>query len=600
MPFSASPTMLLAAASIALLAGRYFQFRAKRICEFSFLIAILSAAYFLSIEPVRTDDAPGLSHIRPVFRNDALACCEQWLILVFGLLTGLSFFDAPRRDEDTPNTYGFLLFAIAGLMLVAGSNDFLSLGLSLEIVNLAVLALRRLSSIPLDDRSSNGSQASAIDNARTKDLWFGGIATGGMWLGIALLSNAVATTHFDAARQVLTAAYDPGNDQAAIGTPSKLILLAVGLIAMSQFARMGLVPFSLGFGSNRHDSSRPVNGIGMLAGQLAGSIALTRLFGCVLVGLGQSLAVLTMTVTLATFVVAAIMALRGLAAGVRSISRWVKSLVLLQSGWLAVGLITASIERQHLGIRWGEFTHENETLGLIVFTQLTSLLGCGGVFWALGHLKRVDRDVEFLEDVKGLREYAPTVSLALIVALATLVGCPFTLGFWARWTILLAGSNVHLKSTSRIFEPHSGLRFVMLTGIVATTLTSIAVFRMAREMFFESPLARPVPIGGRGSLLASVIAAVACVLFGIAPQLALSPLKAIRAPRPFAPVAPQRGSGKNSLGLRDLPLKNIDRTLPIQNPSRNLCHGVASSSRRCSPTSCDSRHSLDLEYFRKS
>ena len=87
MPLPASPTILLAAASIALIFGRSFQFRFKGICAFYFLSAVLLAVYCLSTESIVSSVPIEGSLVRMVWKNDALAVCQQWLVLIFGLLT---------------------------------------------------------------------------------------------------------------------------------------------------------------------------------------------------------------------------------------------------------------------------------------------------------------------------------------------------------------------------------------------------------------------------------------------------------------------------------------------------------------------------------
>jgi NADH-quinone oxidoreductase subunit N len=545
MPLPASPTILLAAAGLALITGGYLTVHVRRIWGLYFLMALLAAAYCLWIDaPVVGRDG------RHVWNNDPFAISEQWLVLVFGLLSGIALFDTPRREQETSNTCGFLLFVIAGLMLVARSNDFLALGISLDIISLASMALRRDSRAPVEARPWRVTEECDRGEQRTARIWSGWLASGAMWLGIALLANLLATTQFDSLRLVLTESYEPGAEQGEIGTPSKLVLLAAGLIVMSLFARTGLVPFHLDWCAGTRYRSVGSSGFTMLLGQLTGSIALARLCGSVFVGLGQSLTVLMIVVSLTTFGVAGVAAVRGLSPGSRSVPRWLASMILLQSAWLVVGLMVLANELENPGIRWGAFPGHNESTGLFVFMQLAVVLAGGGICWSLAHLSRADRGIEFAEDLKGLRHFAPVAAFAMLISLASLVGLPLTAGYWTRWQLLLAGHNLHIKSNSSIFIPHAAVRFTILSGTVATLVVAGAIIRLVREMFFESPLARPAPLGGRGPLIAGAIAAAGTLAIGFAPQMILSPLRTIQAPRVMTPRIPQRGSGKNHSAFR--------------------------------------------------
>ena len=567
MPLPVSPSLLLAAAGLLLIMGRFPGFRNRWTLEIFSFIALLASAWFLYTDPVpsvaKVNGATvGNAQASQVWVNDRLAVSEQWVIIAFGMLSGISLCGSPRWSSGlgltsteqeqksqsanhSANTCGFLLFIVAGLMLVARSNDFLSLGLSLEIVSLALSALKQMTDPPPPKLATNNE-----DGTDTPPTWTNWLASGFVWMGIALLTNAVATTQFDGVRSVLAASYDPGGDEEAIGAPSKLILLATGMIILGLSARMGLVPFHPGFGKCRKSDAVETSGLTMLAGQLAGTIALARLCGSVFVGLGQPISVLIMVVCLATFFLTAVMAANNTTQQAGAASNWLTCATRLQSAWLGVTLMTLTIELDHPGTRWGAFPNQNETISLIVFSQLTGILACGGICWTLSYLARADRGIEFAEDLKGLAAYAPGAAVALTVSLASSIGCPLMAGFYGRWLLMLAGHNVHVKSTSSVFLPHAGLGLVLLSGIVATVLMARVVVRLIREIVFESPLARPVACGGRGPLIAVLIASTATLILGIAPQLVLGPLRSVEAPRAIEPHAPQRGSGTNHSASR--------------------------------------------------
>lgn len=549
MPLPVSPTILLAAGSLALLCGRYARARRHSVTATVLLIVGLLAGFFLSTEPLISSSAVESSARHVAWKNDGLAFSEQWIVLIFGLLAGSAIFSSPAQRQDSSKVAGFLLFALAGLMLVSTANDFLALGLSLEIVGLALTALQRQFELRTDDPGSPPVLSEPpIEDAPSSNAWMNWLSSAWLWFGIALLSNATSTTNFDEMKSVLTQAYEPGADQVAIGAPSKLILLASGMIAMCLFSRLGLVPFHLGVFTVVRRQSHWIWLYGLLASQLVGAMTLTRLFGYVFTGLGQSLVVLTSVVALATFLLATMVAWRGLSPGTRSVRDLVTSMLLLQAGWLAIGPMIVAIELSHPALRWGAFPHQPESVTIIVFSQLATLLAGCGLCGALSHLTRADRRIEFLEDVKGLGQTAPLTSIALFAPLASVAAFPWTPGFWGRWMTLLAGHNVHMKSTSSILTPHAGVRLTILMGVLTTIAFFAIVLRLAREVFLESPLARQSATGGRGPLNVSLLIAMGSLLIGIAPQLALTPLQIIDSPRTVLPREPERGSGRNSMG----------------------------------------------------
>ena len=479
-----------------------------------------------------------------------MAISEQTLVLVFGLLAAVAQLDRSVINRNAAKDQGFFLFIVAGLLLIARSNDFLSLGMSLEMTAVASLAYRRLnqlSSVTTHSRGSSSVSGSvpSIPIFPASQPGLHGLSSLGLWLGIALLMNTLATTEFDAIKRILVVAYNPDDAEAALGSPSKLVLLAASLIVLGLYGKMGIAALLDDVVTDPKASHRRLSGFLLLSGPLAGAIALTRLCGVVFEGLGDSLAILLIVLCLVAFVRSAVMAVRGFAPGLKSMSYWVRSLMISQSAWLGIGFISVAMELQHPDGRWGKFQLQPESLALLVYMQFAQLMASGGVVWTLEYLDRTNRDIEYLEDLKGLSRFASLAAGTLMISLLSCAGGPGTAGFWGRWWTLVVGLNVHIKTMSSILEPHASIRFLLLAGtLCAIPLAGVAI-KCFREMFLEQPIARTDFIGGRGSLVAGMIAALATLLLGVAPQLLIVPLRSIQAPHERLPDIQPRGSGKN-------------------------------------------------------
>ena len=439
MPLPASPMLLLAAAGLALIGGRYL--RASWFWGLYFLSAMLGAALAMAADQGLPSSQIDILDLRLAWSRDALTLAEQWLVWMFGLLTGIAMFDGAKQRGQVAAACGGQLFLVSGLMLVASANDFLSLGLSIEIVFLATKLLRDFCVGPGGMSGTDLPMRTFDFDAGRNSTWFHGLASSWMWIGIALLSNCTATTQFDSIRLVLTEVSAFDGVQGEFTAPSKWILVSVGMILVGLLARIGMVPLHLGLTTDRSPHAAESTGVAILAGYLTGSIALTRLVGCVFVGLGQSLIVLLMVATLTTFGLASLMAARGFSPGVKSVSVWIKSLILFRSGWMGVQLMILTNEIDHPLVRWGSFPNQRETIALVVFDQWIGMLSMVGLCWTLSHLSHRDRDIEFGEDLKGLGQLSPLAAAAILVSGASAIGCPLTGGFWGRWLTLLAGHN---------------------------------------------------------------------------------------------------------------------------------------------------------------
>ena len=538
------PMILLAAGGLALVSGRFLPQRPTIAWGIYFLLALLLSAGSLWVDPLIAVATFNPADVYRVWTNDRLAASMQWLALLFGVLTIMVLIDTPLRWHHQSQTSSFVLFTVAGLMLVARASDFLSLGMSLEIVSLAVVAFQKCRDLP-SNPVTNSAPVSPERYSDRSVLWFDRLISGLFWFGIALLVHAVATTQFDAIRTILSETYHDQESRALTGTASKMILLAAGLIVISLIGRMGIVPFHLSLVETTRERTTLPWGFTVIAGQLAGSIALSRLCGRLFVGLGYPTIVLLTVVSLATFLMSGVIAVRGFSPGLKSIPRWLTSMVLLQCGWLVCGIMIAAAELEYPDVRWGAFPHQNETLSGFVFSQCASVLALWGIMGVLDDLSRSDRGIEFLEELKGLWQVAPVASVALLVSLASAIGVPMTAGFWGRWLTLLAGSNVHVKASSTMFEPHAGIRAVILAGTVATVFVAGAVIRISREMILESPLSRVRVDRRHGPLTAGRVAAIGCLLLGVIPQLILFPMRKMETPIVPRIKEPVKGSGKN-------------------------------------------------------
>ncbi|HEY0980765.1 hypothetical protein [Schlesneria sp.] len=555
MPLPTPPTLLLAAGGIALVWGHFHKVHPRFAWGGFSLAAVLIAVACLWFDPVTTTEQSESIHRHRVWINDPLAVSEQGLVLAFGLLAGFALLDRSTFSPNEANDHGFFLFSLAGLMLIARSNDFLSLGLSLEITGAAGLAFRRLNRLATVTATTvTGATGEPMTEIRSPSA--GGTFSGnqselhwltsiGLWLGIALLMNTLATTEFDAIKRILVVAYQPQSAEASIGAPSKLILLAAGLIVLSLYGRMGVIALLDNDAPGSDITPRPLCGFILLSGPLAGGIALTRLCGVVFEGLGDSLTILLIVLCLVAFLRSAVMAVRGFNAGSRSIPVWVRSLVIAQSAWLGIGLIAVAMELQHPDARWAKFPTEPETLSLLVYAQVVQLVACGGVIWTLEFLSRAGRGVEYLEDLKGLARFAVIPAIVLMASIISCAGGPWTAGFWGRWWMIVVSLNVHIKTLSSILVPHGSLRILIFLGIIASIPIAGIAIRFFRELFLEQPLARTRFTGGRGALVAGILAALTTLILGVAPQLLVAPLRAIQAPQELLPETQPRGSGKN-------------------------------------------------------
>ncbi|MBC8116430.1 MAG: hypothetical protein H7062_18730, partial [Candidatus Saccharimonas sp.] len=506
----------------------------------AWLVGWIYAACMLATSGLTPMDSAARMASRSVWAADELAVAGQGLALAFGLMFGVGSLGMTSRGGGAAERFGFLSFLVAGVMLVTAANDAISLALSLEIVQFASHALRRMGRVN-ETRLVRQDRIEMNSHRGETCLWLGIVASICVWLGIALGAGVTASTQFDEIRMVLAQAYHPGPGRVSIGAGSKLGLLALGLIVTGLSCRIGLVPWQMVFVETVRGCGYWTSGCVLIGGQLAGVMALARLCGTVWIGFAGELTVLLIVLSGATFVVAGAFGARGLAVGEGTLGRWLSAFVMLHGAWLLIGVIAATADLAVPENSLAAAAGQPGALSVLLFSTGASLFGLSGLFLLLSHLARGDRDVEYLDELLGLGQLAPAAAISLMIVLASLVGHPPLWGCWGQWLLLVAGFNVRAADGASNVLPHHGVIALLLVATLGTLLMAAVVIRFARVMFLEEPVSRALPQGGRASLGVGLFAAMALVALGLFPSKLLVPLSDVQEARPVLPQEPPAG-----------------------------------------------------------
>src|SRR5205823_12791351 len=115
------------------------------------------------------------------------------------------------------------------------------------------------------------------------------------------------------------------------------------------------------------------------------------------------------------------------------------------------------------------------------------------------------------EDFNGLAKRSPFLAFAMLIAMASLAGLPFTAGFLGKFYIFNA-AIAHHQTT------------LIVVGVITVACGFYYYFKVVRAMYWEAPGGDvAVPISGLSRItMTAMIAAI--VFFGIYPQPVLSAL----------------------------------------------------------------------------
>jgi NADH-quinone oxidoreductase subunit N len=109
-----------------------------------------------------------------------------------------------------------------------------------------------------------------------------------------------------------------------------------------------------------------------------------------------------------------------------------------------------------------------------------------------------------IEDFNGLSKRSPFLAFAMLMAMASLAGLPFTAGFLGKFYIFNAAIGQHQTT-------------LIVIGVIAVACGFYYYFKVVRAMYWEAPASdAAVPVSGVSRIaMTAMIAAI--VFFGIYP-----------------------------------------------------------------------------------
>ncbi len=325
------------------------------------------------------------------------------LIFLTALLVSLFFSRDTLRESriESPEFYALLLFATAGLILVAHGGDLLLIFLGIEVVSLASYILAGF---------RRGSVKSC--EASLKYFVLGSFASGFLLYGIALAFGAVGSTSLSA----LSGISDNG-----------LLVVALVLLLAGLAFKVAAVPFHFWAPDVYEGAPTPVTGFMASAIKAGGFAALLRVLVSLHLAPDLSWVPFFWGLSALTMTVGNLMALHQ-----TNIKRMLAYSSVAHAGYLLVG-VTAALQDPTLA----ETSLAAVVFYLFAYSAMT--LGAFGSVVALGRRREHPDEMEELFDYTDLAARQPVLAAVLSVFLLSLIGLPPTIGFTGKF-YLFAGA----------------------------------------------------------------------------------------------------------------------------------------------------------------
>jgi NADH-quinone oxidoreductase subunit N len=348
------------------------------------------------------------------------------------------------------------VFTCGGLMWMASAIDFVMIFVSLELVTMSFYVL-----VAFMRRNASSLEAGV------KYLILSALSTGFLVYGITWIFGITGETNL---ARVATALANPAVETGPALFAMLLIFVALGF-------KIAAVPFQLWVPDVYQGAPTPVTAFLSVGSKAAGFVVLLRVL--------QPFLVMPQMERLLVLVTAATLIYGNLAALPQTnLKRLLAYSSIAHAGYLLIGVVCLNGEA-------------------VVYYLAAYLLMTILSFAVLVVVSKQTGDN--IEDFNGLSKRSPFLAFAMLVAMASLAGLPFTAGFLGKFYIFNAAIAQHQTT-------------LIVVGIITVACGFYYYFKVVRAMYWEAPNgdATAVPVSGASRFaMTAMIAAI--VIFGIYP-----------------------------------------------------------------------------------
>jgi NADH-quinone oxidoreductase subunit N len=402
------------------------------------------------------------------FTLDRFALFFNLLLCLAAALTLMMSLDYLQQiDVHTGEYYALILFATAGMMLMAAASDLIVIFLGLEVMSIAVYVLtgirrRNLRSI----------------EAALKYFLLGAFATGFLLFGIALIYGACGSTVLATVTEKLGG---------AAGPERYLALLGVAFLVVGFGFKVAAVPFHAWTPDVYEGAPTAITALMAVGVKAAAFAAFARVFLHHLAPIASDWTNVVWVLAAMTMTVGNVVALAQ-----RNIKRMLAYSSIAHAGYILVGLVAA-----------GDAGGAAVLYYLLVYGLMN--LGAFAVVIALGRRGVAN---ENLDDYAGIGFTHPFLGFCMSAFMLSLAGVPAFAGFTGKFYLFSAAVQ-------------SGYVGLALIGVLNSVVSMYYYIGVLVKMYMTDPVREVPPIGERPYVFATLLVTVTgTLMLGIFPSWA--------------------------------------------------------------------------------
>ncbi len=398
-----------------------------------------------------------------MFVHDPMSVFFTLLIVSVAAVSVLVSWDYVKRTRiNQAEYYALLLSATLGMILMAASNDLITIFLALELMSLSLYVMVGFRRGRLESTE-----------AALKYFLLGAFASGFLLYGIALLYGATGTTNLGRIGQFLADSPFTHNPMLLIGS----------LLVFTGFAfKVAAAPFHMWTPDAYEGAPTSVTAFMAAGAKAAGFAALLRVGLTALhpvqvewTGLLTAIAMLTMTVGNVTALLQS------------NVKRMLAYSSIAHAGYILVAIVAGGAEGASAAVFY---------LAVYAFMNI-------GAFAVLTLMGKGREERVYVSDLQGLGFRHPFLGLAMTVFMLSLGGIPPMAGFMGKLMVF----GVAVKA---------GLIPLVVVGVINSVISVFYYLRITVAMYMREPEGEPVHVSvGVPAMVAIVLTLVVTVWLGL-------------------------------------------------------------------------------------
>ena len=403
------------------------------------------------------------------FTLDSFSVWFKAVFLISGALTimlSLKYMDIERAQAG--EYYALILFAVAGMMFMAGATNFILLYVGLETMALSIYVL---AGFLKTNRKSN--------EAALKYFILGAFSSGIFLYGVSLVYGVTGALDFHTIART-----------AAASAGSPVLLMGIILITVSLGFKVAAVPFHMYIPDAYEGAPTAVTAFMATASKAAAFAVLLRVFVEAFGSLAHS------WIPLIALMSAASMTLGNVAAVIQeNTKRMLAYSSISHAGFALMGVVAAG-----QGADIGSYGMTAVALYMLVYSFTTL-----GAFGLVILLRRENLIGDMVVDFAGLSRRAPLPAFAMLVFMLSLAGIPLTAGFIGKWYLFGAAIKANYA-------------WLAVLAVVNSAISLYYYVRIVVQMYIKEPISEERFAASPALATAIGIAVIFTIFIGVYPQ----------------------------------------------------------------------------------